>query len=79
MHRRQSQKEQEYCVIFTASTRHPYAKTLIPSLNIYSRTSLNRTPRDRPKLFGLTDFRFIRFIYKEHIETGTSETVRFKR
>ena len=46
---------------------------------MYSRTSLNRTPRDRPKLFGLTDFRFIRFIYKEHIETGTSETVRFKR
>ena len=45
----------------------------------YSRTSLNRTPRDRPKLFGLTNFRFIRFIYKEHIETGISETVRFKR
>ena len=49
------------------------------TLKIYSRTSLNRTPRDRPKLVGLTDFRFIRFIYKAHIETGTSDTVRFKR
>ena len=41
----------------------------------YSRTSLNRTFQDRPKLFGLTDFGLSDNIYKEHVETGTSTLI----